>query len=243
MSLNALLVQIRRSGDPMLEHEKICMRRRLSGVSVELRERNVLETPPKADWLDGCDLMVIGGSGDFSVHDPRSRSWITGLRQLLDEALSKEVPGFGICFGHQLLGLHFGGVVRTGEEGAEAGTVEVSLTESGMEEPLFQGMGASFYAHTGHSDFVEAVPEGLELLASNNSLKTQAFRVKGAPFYSTQFHPDLTAEEAHQRYFIYQRGLRDYMPDQKDIRANFEPDKDESSELLARFVERVVQGN
>ena len=64
------------------------------------------DAPADVRWLDGIDGLLIGGSGDYSVHHPQSQRWVNPMRVVLDAALQRRMPGFGLCFGHQLLGLH-----------------------------------------------------------------------------------------------------------------------------------------
>jgi GMP synthase (glutamine-hydrolysing) len=235
--LDALLIQIRTPGDPMIAHERSCVRRRLERRRVRLHVLNALEAVPTRGWLRGMDAVVIGGSGDYSVHDPRSVRWVTALREVLDAALERGMPGFGVCFGHQLLGYHLGQPVNTDENHAELGTVEVELTGAGREDPLFRRLSVRFDVHTGHSDHVDGVPEGVELMARNDRLQTQAFKVRGKRFYSTQFHPDMTGEEAHDRYHAYQASLRLASATHTVPSAAFQMGSDESVALLGLFFE------
>ena len=64
-----------------------------------------------------------------------------------------------------------------------------------------------FPVHTGHSDCVSTIPPNVELLASNDRLLTQAFKVKDRLFYSVQFHPDMSGAEARARYLAYRAGF------------------------------------
>ena len=202
-----LLIQVRNDTDPMRGHELECVQRRLQGCNATVRSRNALAQPAEAQWLDNTDFVIIGGSGDFSVHHPRSQRFVNPLRALLDELLRRRVPGFGICFGHQLLGYHLGAPVNTDERHAELGTVAIRLTDEGREDPVFGEMGALFDAHTGHSDHVSEIPDGTDVLASSAGCPQQGFRVRGTNFISTQFHPDMTAQEAQNRYLAYQYAL------------------------------------
>ena len=239
--LNILLIQIRRRDDPMAAHEATCVARRLGTRSVALTTANAFETLAETQWLAGVDGVIIGGSGAFSVHHPLSRRWVPALRVLLEEMLVRQVPGFGVCFGHQLLGHHLGAEVATIPEHAEVGTVTVSLTAQGQADPVFGPVGAQLEVHTGHSDSVMSVPGGVVLLAENGALKSQAFRVRDAPFYSTQFHPDITGAEARERYRAYQASLATDVPNATEEKLErYRPGQDASTALIGHFVDEIV---
>jgi len=233
------LVQIRQPDDPMGAHELGCVTRRV-GDDVALSSRNIFEESPTQAWLDECDGMILGGSGDYSVHDPRSAPWVNQLRRLLDLVLDQSHPTFGICFGHQLLAYHLGAPVNTDANHAELGTTTVDLTDEGRNDPVFGRYPNTFHVHTGHSDHVSETPKELVLLASNAALETQAFRVKGASFYSTQFHPDLCGIEAMDRYVAYHRSLRPLEDDQAPPSNLFRPNLDESATLIRQFLDKFA---
>ncbi len=227
-----LLIQVRNAGDPMLAHERACLSARLARLAPALTAHNAVAEPARKEWLDGVDGVVIGGSGNFSVHHPLSQPWVEPLRALLEEILDRSLPGFGICFGHQLLGLHLGTPVATDPHKEELGTHGFQLTEGGLKDPLFSALDLDFEAHTGHSDCVTGVPAGVELLARNERLETQAFKVRDKPFYSVQFHPELLAGEARERYLMSKATT----PESLRHAERFRPIDAPPVDLLSRFV-------
>jgi len=198
--MRALLIQVRPPGSPTVDHEQECVRALTSDALVEWTTINALEHELGPEVLDGKHALVIGGSGAFSVHHPASEDFVVRVRRVVERALVDQVPGFGICFGHQLLGMHLGAEVVTDETLGERGTIELELTEDGAADELFGHLQLRFRGHTGHTDHVTSTPSGVRLLARSDDVETQAFRVEGAPFYSAQFHPDLTASNARERY-------------------------------------------
>lgn len=244
--MKVLLVQARRVRDPMLRHEQECVARKAEDLQVQWSAHNAFEAPAGPELLAGVDAVMIGGSGDFSVHDPRSRRWLEPMTRLIDAALEQGVPGFGICFGHQVLGEVMGGTVALDHGTAEVGTVSLRLTDAGLSDPVFGKLGPVFQAHTGHTDRVAQTPAGVELLATGDTLTTQAFRVRGAPFWSAQFHPDLTGAEARSRYLAYQDAL---LSDPNDGGGGngggrnddpFEQGADDTERLLSWFLEQLA---
>lgn len=240
--MKILLVQIRDQDDPMRLHEQQCVRTRLGTRPVELTVQNALVEPAALDWLTGADLLVIGGSGNYSVHHPASRPWVDPLRRLLEAALAARLPGLGICFGHQLLGLHLGRPVRTDPRHGEIGTVEVELTPAGRHSVKYADFETRFRVHSGHSDHVDGTPEGCDLLASNATCEAQAFHVRGTGFYSVQFHPDLSGQEARDRFLAYRKVLDDGTAAAAMEKANrFLPGADESTAIIGRVVDLAMQ--
>ena len=231
-----LLIQVRATDDPMLGHELDCVRRRFGNRSLHLLHRNAVVEFADANWIDGVDGIVIGGSGDFSVHHPKSTPWVTPLRRVIERILRDNIPCFAICFGHQLLGQHLGRKVITDPNHAELGTVPVDLTDAGRASSLFRDFQPCFDVHSGHSDHVSGVPDGVDLLATNSVTSTQAFHVRGSQVYSVQFHPDMTGAEARYRYLAYREGFAERLDSSAQSKADqFLPGRDESTALLGRF--------
>jgi GMP synthase (glutamine-hydrolysing) len=222
----------------MLHHEQRCIRQHL-GSGINLRFHNAVHSPLPPSELSAFHGVIFGGSGDFSVSDPSVQSWLTPMLKVLEKILTDGTPGFGLCFGHQLLGRILGAPVETDPETAELGTIEVELTDAGAKDPVFGVLSSPFSAHTGHSDAVLGVPSGVTLLARNPHLATQAFRVDGRPFFSTQFHPDLTGLQAQERYQAYQELLLG--PDRAPTEVHFIPGLDDTTKLLNRFAQLVRQ--
>ena len=228
-----LLIQCRAPKDPTRLHEQQCIGNKLPD-RVEMTAISALESPAKGSWLKGHDAVILGGSGDYSVNDPRSQPWVSPLRHLLDELLHQAVPSFGLCFGHQLLGLHLGGQVLTADDHAEVGTVSLELSDEGGADPLFGVLPKSFVGQTGHSDSVLAVPSELIVAAGNETLKNQAFRVHNLPIVSTQFHPDLSAREAQERYLPVAKSLNLGEAELRKRLALFKTQPNDASTLLLK---------
>ena len=234
--MSLILVQVRSPRDKMIDHEVACIRRRLDCSEEDLLVLNGVIEAPDVQMLQGAEAVVFGGSGEFGVHDEASQAWLPGVRDFLDRVLSDKIPGFGICFGQQVLGLHLGGVVETSPAHAEIGSTHCEWTEAGLADPVVGGLPARFSGQTGHSDSVVVIPEQVVTLASNETLEGQAFKVKDAPFYSTQFHPDLLGQEARERYLAYRDTMSSRTQRDDDRGELFVPGLDDASALLGSFL-------
>ena len=236
-----ILFQCRSIKDPMSFHERECISKKLcENFPVDLEIINPIYQNASTALLDDCDGIIFGGSGDYSVYHPKSRVWCTQLLKVMEEAIKRKHPAFGICFGHQLLGQFLGAEVKTDEKHAEIGTVSLELTEAGKKDDFFNSLSDTFFAQSGHTDYVSSIPNGLELMVRGDKLETQGFKVIDAAFYSSQFHPDLTGREARDRYLAYKAKMSEseYSETQQEATC-FELGRDEGTKLLPVFAELV----
>ncbi|MFI4873776.1 MAG: type 1 glutamine amidotransferase [Blastopirellula sp. JB062] len=199
--LRFLLLQIRNSDDPIRSQEIACFATALHCAPAQIEPFDLLGGEPSERLLSQVDMVVIGGSGHYSVAS--DAQWLhvalAGLRRIVE----LEIPLFGSCWGFQALSRALGGRVIHDLEHAELGTRELFLTPAGREDRLFASLGPRFAAYMGHEDRVIQLPPGVTLLASSERVPQQAFRVNDKPIYCTQFHPELTRETLLQRIQAY----------------------------------------
>lgn len=172
----------------------------------ELQRIRVEAAPLPALRLEDYSGVIIGG-GPFNASDPEEEKSSNQKRveadfaRLLDEAVEKDFPVFGACYGVGTLGAHQGAVINR-KFGEKAGPVAITLTEEGRNDPLLQGVPESFQAIVGHKEACEILPQNAVHLASSPTCPVQMFRVKNN-LYATQFHPELDFESLRVRLMIY----------------------------------------
>jgi len=202
-SLRFLLLQVRNSDDPMRHQEVACFARALDVPQERIGVFDLLGDVPGRRQLDAADVVLLGGSGDYSV--AKGGSWIQpaldAMRELHDEAR----PTFASCWGFQAMAQALGGAVVNDLDRAEIGSNPVRLTDAGRSDPVFHGMPEPFLAVMGHEDIVDRLPPDALLLASTDRVTNQAFTFPGKPIYCTQFHPELNREGLLQRLRAYPR--------------------------------------
>ena len=154
-------------------------------VVLDARKDTLAET----DWAG-----IIATGSPASTYD--GDAWIARSEDFLRRAADREVPVYGVCFGHQLVAQAFGGRVEKCPRGWELGTVGLSLTAEGRADPLFADLADSFLAHMSHGDVVTSLPPGALSLADNAHWPYQAFRL-GERIWGTQFHPEFTPTILH----------------------------------------------
>ncbi|HHU39647.1 MAG TPA: glutamine amidotransferase [Propionibacterium sp.] len=183
------------------------------GQLVQLRAE---QAPLPVIHPDDYSGIIIGG-GQYNTSDEvkseTQRRVEADLGQIVDTALASQVPLLGLCYGVGIVTQHLGGLIdRTYGETTSA--VEVTLTEHGRTDPLFEGVPDTFMAFTGHKEACSRTPNDSVLLATGTACPVQSYRV-GDRAYVTQFHPELDVERLVERMVIY-RNAGYFDPDEFD---------------------------
>jgi GMP synthase (glutamine-hydrolysing) len=200
--MKVLLLQARRSDDPMMEHERQCFVSATGLAEGSFQFVNVVDRVPAPDELSAFDALMVGGAGHFSLtslDEPFYEPLVELVRWVADEGF----PTFASCFGFQLMVHAFGGRVEHDPGGAEVGSFVLRLSEAGRSDELFGRLPAEFIAQMGHVDRATAMPAGVPNLASSERSPLQALRLPGRPVWATQFHPELDQKTNHDRYLAY----------------------------------------
>jgi GMP synthase (glutamine-hydrolysing) len=135
--------------------------------------------------LDGVDAVVITGS-TAGVYEADDRPWIEEARGFVRRLVDREIPTLGVCFGHQLVNDALGG--RVEHRGLTARLVDADLDD----DPLFTGV--SPVIPMVHGDHVVETGDGMEPIARAAYYPLLATRHTEAPVWTTQYHPEFTAD-------------------------------------------------
>ncbi len=232
------LIQVRNPGDPMRLHELECFARQTGLPLDSFLAVNITEESIPSELLRRCDVLMLGGSGDFSfVTKPPPRR--DELFELLQKAIDTRFPTFASCFGFQAVVVLLGGKLYRMDGSGEVGSFDIFLTDEGKGDPLFGKLPAKFTAQLGHVDAVEEFPSTCQNLASSELTAFQALRVGDSPVVATQFHPELSREDNLKRYIHYIKNYRqgDLPLEEEIARAEREfLESPESSALLPLFL-------
>jgi carbamoyl-phosphate synthase small subunit len=153
------------------------------------------------------DVLAVEPDGLFFSNGPGDPSATTGQVELLQDALGRGLPYFGICFGNQLFGraLGFGTYkLKYGHRGINQPVmdlttrkVEVTAHNHGfavdapLDAPTETPYGAATVSHVCLND---DVVEGLELRDGDGKLKA----------FSVQYHPEAAAGP-HDAAYLFDR--------------------------------------
>lgn len=141
--------------------------------------------------LEHDGLIVLGGG--YLPDDDERAPWLPSARALVEQALARSVPFFGICLGGQMLASVGGGKVQ-GDAGApEHGSTSVTVRAEAADDVVFGGLPAVVPAIENHIDAITALPPGAVWLAETGRCPYQAFRL-GDRAWGVQFHPEVGPE-------------------------------------------------
>ncbi len=222
----------------MREHEVSCFPRALGTENGRLQIFDLLSGAPDQALLDSVDVVLIGGSGDYSV--ARGGPWLPAALDTMVGLHGSSKPTFASCWGFQALARALGGEVITDREQAEVGTVWLELTSEGERDPVFGSIGPRFPVQIGHEDIVTSLPDGAVLLASSETIENEAFCFPDKPIYATQFHPELNRDGLIERVARYPAYLALTGAATLDEFRDMTPETPEAESLMLRFLEHVL---
>lgn len=236
-----LLLQIRNQDDPMRQNERDAFARALGVESQAIQVLDVLGEAISPSALDDTDIVLIGGSGNYSACG--DEAWLDRTLEGLRLIYESHVPLFASCWGFQALARALGGKVEKDRARAEVGTHRLHLTDAGKSDPLFAGLPDPFSAQMGHEDHVVKLPPDAVLLASSARVENQAYTFRDRPIYATQFHTELVADDLLLRLQQYPEYVefvtgRTFEHFRKQIY-----DTPACAGLIARFVGMVQDGS
>ncbi len=152
-------------------------------------------TPRTGTWkslparIDGIAAVVVTGSHAMVTdREPWSEASAAWLARVVDANL----PLLGVCYGHQLLAHGMGGQVGDNPDGRESGSMVVTLSAAGQDDPLLGGLGGEVLLNVSHSQSVLLPPTGATILAASPADSCHAMRV-GERAWGLQFHPEFDA--------------------------------------------------
>lgn len=157
-------------------NQLITRRIREFGVYSELHPHTITLEEIKAIKPRG----IILSGGPNSVYEENAFRCDEGIFEL-------GIPVLGICYGMQLMTMHFGGVVERAK-GREYGKALIQIKEGA---PLFKDTPMEQTVWMSHSDLVKEAPEGFVTDAVNPSCPIAAISNKERKFYGVQFHPEV----------------------------------------------------
>jgi GMP synthase-like glutamine amidotransferase len=169
--------------------------------------------------LDRYDLIVPMGSPWGAWDDACIGNWLLPEIAWVRDALDRDIPVLGICFGGQLMSRALGGTV------ARAPRAEIGWTAIHTDDPDLVPAGPWFHFHYDRW----TVPEGATEIA-RNAVASQAFTVGRS--LAVQFHPELTGDMLEG--WLREGGTEEVVADGQDPAAMLAHTRAEEAAAAAR---------
>ena len=174
-----LIIQLRPE-DETADNELEAIRTHAGLKEVEIFRHRIEQTQLPDIDLDQFAAIIVGGS-PFDVSTPKDKKTAvqkrieTDFTRLFDQVVANDFPFLGCCSGNGLLGAYCGAKI-SGKYGEPVGGIDVTLTESGIEDPLLIGLPETIRVLTGHKEACDATPPGCTLLMTNSACPVQRLR-------------------------------------------------------------------
>ena len=136
-----------------------------------------------------ADAYILTGS-KYSIYD--DIDWIYKLIDFTRKLIDNQRYVLGICFGHQVLAHCLGAKVKKNKLGWELGSYNISLTEKGLKNKLFEGFSSEEIVYESHQDTVLELPDNVDILA--DSVKSNQSFSYNEKVFGVQFHPEFSKE-------------------------------------------------
>ena len=190
---------------------------------------DVFESAPRYDLFNPPELasikMILILGGPMSANDDLPA--LHQEREYLTEAMSRDVPVFGICLGAQLMSTALGGVVEA-SGGYQFGLRNIMITADGDSDPVLSKITVPLVP-TLHGECFSIPPGAVKLAEGFMMCRDAKYRRINMAFrynnsYAFQFEPQLTLDELK----VWHRELRS---DYQLMGKQFDPEEEAARNL------------
>lgn len=129
------------------------------------------------------EILALNPDGIFLSNGPGDPAGVPYAAQAVRDLLEMKIPTFGICLGHQIIGLALGGETYKLKFGHHGGNQPVSDVDSTNVQITAQ--------NHNYAVGVEGLPENVEITHRNlNDGTVEGLRLKDRPVFCVQYHPE-----------------------------------------------------
>jgi len=138
------------------------------------------ELDSETDFENCIGIIISGAPILITEKEPEP------FTELFEWIKTSKIPVFGICFGHQMLGMVYGSSAHRQREDRDWQTVEVLAACA-----LFDKLPTEIELMEDHCEAI-SIPPGFVHVATSDSCVNEAMMHSELPFYGVQFHPEVS---------------------------------------------------
>lgn len=197
----------------------------------------------KPGIIDDFDALMIGGlSDDDSTKIKLPDSFLPFTRSLNDlifRAIDKKIPSLLSCGGFMIASMILGAEVIIDPDKEEMGVYDIYLTTTARKDELLGSLPPVFKAVSGHVKSTINLPETCIHMAFSDRCPIHGFKIKNAPFYAFQFHPEITCADLQSRVEAYKEK---YFTSEEEYRnfISLSESTDIANSIIGKFVAHIV---
>ncbi len=163
----------------------------------ELTARGCRVTVVPADTT-AAEILALDPDGVYLSNGPGDPEVLTYIHQMVRDLMAAEMPLFGICLGHQMLGLAVGASTFKLKFGHRGGNQPVKDLETGHVEITSQNHGFAV-------DPESLTGTGMVITHQNlNDQTVEGMRHETLPVFSVQYHPE-ASPGPHDANYLFDR--------------------------------------
>jgi carbamoyl-phosphate synthase small subunit len=174
-------------GNPSATHHVVAFDYGIKRNILRLFEQHDCRVTVVPSKTTAADVLAMQPDGVFLSNGPGDPEAVSYAPATILALAATQMPMFGICLGHQLVGLSFGGNTRKMPFGHRGGNQPVKDLATGKVVITSQNHG---FAVSGSVDGVEGAPDLMVTHVNLNDGTVEGLRHRSLPIFAVQYHPE-----------------------------------------------------